>query len=366
MSSSFGKELKIALFGESHGTAIGCVIDGLPPKIKLDLKLIEKRMLQRKPGQSKLTTPRAESDLYEILSGVFEGKTTGGPLCIQIRNADRRSEDYEELKKVFRPGHADFVGYVKSMGAYDPRGGGHFSARLTAPLVFAGAIAEQVLWSKGIKIAGQIKSIGQVTGRSLSDFSHFDETLAELDNQPYNIFSENLAAMMAEVEKVREIGDSVGAVVETSVFGLPVGLGSPFFDTVEGKLAHALFAIPAVKGVEFGDGFNFAYKKGSEVIDAFVLDHQGNVQTNANHNGGINGGITNGMPLLFKCVFKPTASIGIEQETLNFNTREMTNLNIKGRHDPCVAMRAVPIVKAMTALVLLDLLIENQGVTINE
>ncbi|MDH8677947.1 chorismate synthase [Fusibacter bizertensis] len=365
MSSSFGKELKISLFGESHGTAIGCVIDGLPPKIKLDLKLIEKRMLQRKPGQSKMTTPRAETDQFEILSGIFEGKTTGGPLCIQIRNADRQSDDYEELKKVFRPGHADYVGYVKSMGAYDPRGGGHFSARLTAPLVFAGAIAEQILAEKGIKIVGHIKSIGQVNGKSLSEFAHFDEELADLDNQIYNIFPEELEAMLAEVDEARIAGDSVGASVEVSVYGLPVGLGSPFFDTVEGKLAHALFAIPAVKGVEFGDGFTFAHKRGSEVIDAFVLDHQGNVQTNANHNGGINGGITNGMPLLFKCGFKPTASISMTQETLNFNTKEMTNLKVKGRHDPCVAMRAVPIVKAMAAIVLLDLLIENLGVGIN-
>ncbi len=366
MSSNLGKALKVSLFGESHGTAIGCVIDGLPPNIKIDLKLIEKRMQQRKPGQSKLTTPRAESDQYEILSGVFEGKTTGSPLCIQIRNADRRSEDYDEMKKVFRPGHADFVGYVKSMGAYDPRGGGHFSARLTAPLVFAGAVAEQVLLTKGIKIAGHIKSIGSKTGKSLSDFMHFDEKLSELDHLPYNIFEEDLEAMLSEVELARQAEDSIGATIELSVFGLPVGLGSPFFDTVEGKLAYALFAVPAVKGVEFGDGFEFSHKRGSEVIDAFVLDHQGNVQTNANHNGGINGGITNGMPLLFRCAFKPTASIAMSQETLNFATKEMTNLNIKGRHDPCVAMRAVPVVKAMTALVLLDLLIENLGVGINE
>lgn len=366
MSSNLGKQLKLSLFGESHGSAVGCVIDGLPSNIKLDLELIEKRLKQRRPGQSALTTSRNEQDRFEIISGVYDGKTTGTPLCVQFVNSDRKSADYDLHKKVFRPGHADFTGYIKYSGANDPRGGGHFSARLTAPIVFAGAIAEQILCSKGIKIAGHVASIGNMKSKSLSAFSNYDETLEALDDAPYNIFESHYAQLTSEVEAAKNTGDSVGAMVELAVFGLPVGLGAPFFDTVESQLSYALFAIPAVKGVSFGDGFDFAKKKGSEVIDAFVLDHQGHVKTNANHNGGINGGITNGMPLLLKCAFKPTSSIMMTQETLNFENSEMTPLEIAGRHDPCVALRAVPIVKAIVAFIVLDMMITEQGGHFND
>ncbi len=361
MSSSIGKQMVISLFGESHGSAVGCVIDGLPPNIKLDLALIEHRLMQRRPGQSALTTSRHEQDRFEIVSGVYDGKTTGTPLCVQFQNSDKKSEDYEANKKIFRPGHADYTGFVKSHGAADPRGGGHFSARLTAPLVFAGAIAEQILTTHGINIAGHIFSIGEAKSKTLSVHSHFDAELEALDALPYNIFQASSAPLLAEVEAAKNAGDSVGATIEIAVFGLPLGLGAPFFDTVESQLSYAVFGIPAVKGVSFGDGFDFSKKRGSEVIDAFVLDHQGNIKTNANHNGGINGGLTNGMPLLFKCVFKPTASISLSQETLDFEKSEMTELNIKGRHDPCVALRAVPIVKAVTAIVLLDMMLKEHG-----
>ncbi len=361
MSSSIGKQMVISLFGESHGSAVGCVIDGLPPNIKLDVAMIEHRLMQRRPGQSALTTGRQEQDRFEIVSGVYDGKTTGTPLCVQFQNADKKSEDYDVHKKVFRPGHADYTGFIKSQGASDPRGGGHFSARLTAPLVFAGAIAEQILSSRGIKIAGHIASIGIASSKTLSVFSHYDEELEALNLAPYNIFESHSASLIAEVEAAKKAGDSVGATIEVAVFGLPVGLGAPFFDTVESQLSYAVFGIPAVKGVSFGDGFDFSKKRGSEVIDAFVLDHQGNIKTNANHNGGINGGLTNGMPLLFKCVFKPTSSIPLSQETLDFEKSEMTKLEITGRHDPCVALRAVPIVKAVTAIVLLDMMLKEQG-----
>lgn len=361
MSSNMGKIVKVTLFGESHGPAVGVVIEGLAPNVKLDLERIEKRLRQRRPGQSDLTTGRNEQDRFEILSGAYDGKTSGTPLTAIFPNTDRKSEDYEVTKKVFRPGHADYTGYVKSAGANDPRGGGHFSARLTAPLVFAGAIAEQLLEEKGIKIAGHISRIGKAQSGRLSEFSSYNEILEALDDAPYNIMANHVKALLAEVEAVRDEKDSVGATVEVAVFGLPIGLGSPFFDTVESRLSYGIFSIPAVKGVSFGDGFDFAKKKGSEVIDAFVMDHQGHVKTNANHNGGINGGITNGMPLLMTCVFKPTASIGKPQETLDFDAGKKTLLEIKGRHDPCVALRAVPIVKAVTALVILDLLMVEYG-----
>ncbi len=351
----------ISLFGESHGSAVGCVIDGLPPNIKLNVALIEHRLMQRRPGQSALTSGRQEQDRFEIVSGVYDGKTTGTPLCVQFQNSDTKPEDYEAQKKVFRPGHADYTGSVKSQGASDPRGGGHFSARLTAPLVFAGAIAEQILASHGIKIAGHISSIGNIKSKTLSAYSHYDAELEALDAEPYNIFKACSTSLLAEVQAAKESGDSVGATIEIAVFGLPVGLGAPFFDTVESQLSYAVFGIPAVKGVSFGDGFDFSKKRGSEVIDAFVLDHQGNIKTNANHNGGINGGITNGMPLLFKCVFKPTASIPQSQETLDFDKQEMTKLTITGRHDPCVALRAVPIVKAVTSIIILDMMLKEQG-----
>ena len=308
-----------------------------------------------------MTTGRQEQDRFEIVSGVYDGRTTGTPLCVQFQNADKKSEDYDAHKKVFRPGHADYTGYIKSQGAYDPRGGGHFSARLTAPLVFAGAIAEQILATHGIKIAGHIASIGKVKSKTLSAHSHYDAELEALDMAPYNIFEAHSKPLLAEVEAAKNAGDSIGATVEIAVFGLPVGLGAPFFDTVESQISYAVFGIPAVKGVSFGDGFDFSNRRGSEVIDAFVMDHQGNIKTNANHNGGINGGITNGMPVLFTCVFKPTASISLSQETLDFEKSEMTTLEITGRHDPCVALRAVPIVKAVTAVVLLDMLLKEQG-----
>lgn len=361
MSSSLGSQFKVTLFGESHGPAVGSVIDGLPAGVKLDLEWIEKRLAQRKPGQSELTTGRNEPDRFEIISGVYDGHTTGAPLCVQFLNTDKKSEDYAPFKHVFRPGHADYTAYIKYLGANDPRGGGHFSARLTAPLVFAGAIAEQLLSVHGIKLAGHILSIGTSKGKSLNAFSHYDEALEALDDLSHNIFSAHQEAHLKEVKLAKDAGDSVGAVVEVAVFGLPVGLGAPFFDTVEGQLAHALFAVPAVKGIGFGDGFDFARKRGSEVVDAFVMDHQGQIKTHANHNGGINGGLTNGMPLLLTCAFKPTASIRQTQETLDFKTKEMTTLEVKGRHDPCVALRAVPVVKAVTACVLLDLLLHENG-----
>ena len=361
MSSSLGKNVKVTLFGESHGIAVGCIIDGLPSNVQIDFEKVDQCLNKRRPGQNALTTGRNEKDQYEILSGVYQGKTTGTPLCVEFKNTDKRSEDYEVHKSIWRPGHADYTGYMKYKGANDPRGGGHFSARLTAPLVFAGAIAEQILNRHHVQIAGQIRQIGKIKSPSLSAFTFYNEELEALEKAPFNIFESSLEAMLAEVEAVKSVQDSIGAKVEIAVFGMPVGIGAPFFDTVESQLSYALFAIPAVKGVSFGDGFDFVEKKGSEVIDAFIMDHQGVVKTNSNHNGGINGGITNGMPLIFDCVFKPTASIGIEQETLDASTEKMAKLEIKGRHDPCVALRAVPVVKAVTALVLLDLLMSEEG-----
>lgn len=361
MASSFGNHLKVTLFGESHGFAVGCVIEGLPPNVLLDMAWIDQCLEKRRPGRNQWTTARSETDSYEILSGIYQEKTTGTPLCVIFQNRDEKSSDYEQHKHIWRPGHADYTGYVKSHGANDPRGGGHFSARLTAPLVFAGAIAEFLLYKRNIHLVGHIKKVGDVHAPSLHHFALYDETLEVLNQMHIPMFDSVKEQMLQIVSEARDASDSVGAQIEMGVYNIPVGLGAPFFDTVESRLSYGLFAIPALKGVSFGDGFDFASKKGSEVVDAFILDHQGSVKTNANHNGGINGGITNGMPILFDCVFKPTASIGIEQETLDAETDEMTCLKITGRHDPCVALRAVPIVKAVTALVLLDLLIEEEG-----
>ncbi|MBR3893783.1 MAG: chorismate synthase [Clostridia bacterium] len=355
MKNTFGQSVAVTLFGESHGSEIGAVLDGLAPGIRIDEDFIRHRLSLRRPF-GKISTARVEPDEFRIVSGVFEGKTTGTPLCILIPNTNTRSSDYS--KEIPRPGHADYTAECKYHGCQDPRGGGHFSGRLTAALVAAGAIADSVLRECGIRIGTHISRLAGILDRP---FDCLDADIAALSDLVFPVLSQSASeAMKREIELAAKDGDSVGGVLETAVTGLPTGVGEPWFDTVEGILAHALFSIPAVKGVEFGAGFDFASMRGSEANDAFRMAN-GEVVTVTNHNGGINGGITNGMPILFRCAVKPTPSIFLQQDSVNLETRQNTALSIKGRHDPAVIHRARVVVDSVTALVLCDLLAGRFG-----
>ena len=357
MKNTFGNQITITLFGESHGPQIGAVVDGLAPGMDVDLDFVRKQLELRKP-HGKISTQRVEADEPKIVSGVFEGKTTGTPLCILFENSNTKSKDYSKTKDLMRPGHADFTAIEKYHGFADYRGGGHFSGRLTTPLVAVGAILIQALQKKGIYIGSHIQKCGPI------EEQRFTDCLEEINKVNELIFpvlnEEKGKEMYAYIEKAAAEGDSVGGVLETVVLGVPAGVGEPWFDSVESMLAHGLFSIPAVKGVEFGKGFGFADLKGSEANDAFeVVDRT--VVTKTNHNGGINGGITNGMPLRFQTVIKPTPSIYKEQDTVNMGTMENTKLQIEGRHDPAIIHRARVVVDSMTAIVLADLLTTRFG-----
>lgn len=332
MKNTIGNSLSVTLFGESHGKAIGAVLDGMPSGIKVDEEYIASQLTRRRPKDA-LSTPRQEKDEYSILSGVFEGHTTGTPICITIPNADTHSSDYGEMQYKMRPSHADFTANCRYNGFQDYRGGGHFSGRITAALVAAGALVLPALNKKGIYISTNIKSIA-------------GETKEE-------IWKEKILAAKAD-------GDSVGGVLETLVTGIPAGVGEPWFDTVEGVLSHAIFSIPAVKGIEFGLGFGFADKLGSEVNDQMYIDGD-TVKCYTNNNGGVLGGITNGMPIVFRAVIKPTPTIGKEQKTVDINTMSDTTIVARGRHDPCIVHRAAVVVESVTALVIADMLTSKFG-----
>ncbi|MDD6794287.1 MAG: chorismate synthase [Clostridiaceae bacterium] len=356
MSGVWGNNLKVSIFGESHGNAIGITIDGLPAGVQIDLNEIDIEMKRRAPGRNKLSTARKESDIPEILSGFFEGKTTGTPLCAIIRNSDTRSKDYGKLKDLMRPGHADYTGFVKYNGFNDYRGGGHFSGRITAPLVFAGSIAKQILRKEGIEIGAHIKSVKGVKDSSFNYVDISKEELVDLRNKELPIINDSVKEeMIKTILNARKVGDSVGGIIECAAIGISAGYGDPFFDSVESKLSHILFSVPAVKGVEFGLGFEMAEKYGSENNDSYYYE-DGNVKTSTNNNGGILGGITNGMPIVFKVVIKPTPSISKEQNTINIKEKKNETLIIEGRHDPCIVQRAVPVIEAVTAIALLDLI----------
>lgn len=357
MKNTFGNNITITLFGESHGPQIGAVVDGLAPGMDIDLDFIRKQLELRKP-HGRISTARVEADEPKIVSGVFEGKTTGTPLCILFENSNTKSKDYAKTKDLMRPGHADFTATQKYHGFADYRGGGHFSGRLTTPLVAVGAILIQALQKKGIYIGSHIASCGPIKDRSFVDYV---EDIAKVNELVFSVLDEQVAEEMQRyIEQIAAEGDSVGGVLETVVTGMPSGVGEPWFDSVESMLAHGLFSIPAVKGVEFGKGFGFAQLKGSEANDAFEMK-EGQVVTKTNHNGGINGGITNGMPIRFRTVVKPTPSIYKEQETVNLETMENTTLQIEGRHDPAIIHRARVVVDSMTAIVLADLLVTRYG-----
>lgn len=360
MSGVWGKNIKLSIFGESHGAALGITIDGLPSGVELDLEYIKKEMKRRAPGNSALSTPRKEGDVFEILSGFFNGRTTGTPLCAIIRNSNQHSKDYTQLKYNVRPSHADYTGYVKYKGFNDYRGGGHFSGRITAPLVFAGAVAKQLLKEKGITIGSHIKSIGSIEDDAFDNIEISAASLEELFSEDFPVLNkEVLPEMTGEILEAKKALDSVGGVIETAVINIPAGIGSPFFDSLESELAHIIFSIPAVKGLEFGSGFDITKLKGSEANDEFYSDG-GSIKTRTNNNGGILGGITSGMPVVFKTAFKPTPSIARRQRTVDIETLENVDLEIHGRHDPCIVPRAVPVVEAAAALAVLDLIYDEK------
>ncbi len=357
MKNTFGNNISITLFGESHGEAIGAVIDGLPAGIVVDKDFIAHQLDLRRPI-GKISTPRKEKDQFKILSGVFDGKTTGTALCITIPNENTQSEAYGKNYGKARPGHADFTAFLKYNGNEDYRGGGHFSGRVTAGLVAVGAICLNALKNKNILIGTHIK---KCAGIEDVRFDNINEEIKLLSYKAFAVIDDAKGEeMVKRIESASAAGDSVGGVLETVVVGLPTGVGEPWFDSVEGMLSHALFSIPAIKGVEFGAGFSCADMLGSEMNDSFKYEDE-KVVTKTNNNGGINGGITNGMPIVFSCAVKPTPSIAKKQETIDFINKENTTLETTGRHDPCIVHRARVVVDSITAITLCDLLSQKFG-----
>lgn len=356
MSSVLGERIKLSVFGESHGEAIGCVIDGLPSGIKLDFDQIQKEMDKRAPGRDRSSTTRKEADAPHILSGVLNGTTTGAPLAMIIENTNTRSGDYSSLDIIPRPGHSDYPAYVKYGGFNDIRGGGHFSGRLTAPVVFAGAVAKQILKKKGVTVGAHILQIGTVCDKAFDKNDISAEMLEELSSDFFaTISTEKEIEMRAAIENARLQGDSVGGMIECAAVGVPVGTGSNMFSTLESRLSYALFGIPAVKGVQFGAGFDFAQMKGSEANDEYEI-RDGSVHLRSNNNGGVLGGMASGAPVVFSVAVKPTASISVVQNSVNLKTLQNEKLTVKGRHDPCIVPRAVAVVESVCAFTLLDMM----------
>ncbi len=361
MGSTWGSSIKISIFGESHGAGAGVVIDGYPPGVEYDAEFISRDMERRAPGRNKQSTSRKEPDVPKILSGILGSKTTGAPVCAFIENKNQHSSDYSGLADTPRPGHADYTGMIRYKGFNDPRGGGHFSGRLTAPLVFAGAMCKLWLRSQDVTVGSHIQSVAQVQDTPFDPVSVGKYELEALRAMDYPVKDpEALKEMLSVIEDARLNMDSVGGVIECAATGLPAGLGNPMFDTVESRIASILFGVPAVKGVEFGAGFSFASLRGSEANDAFCL-RENKVKTETNNNGGVLGGITNSMPVIVRACIKPTPSIGSKQDTLNLRTKETEPLSIKGRHDPCIVTRAAPVIEAAVAIAAADILREANG-----
>ena len=361
MSSEFGNILRVSVFGQSHGKAIGVNIDGLPAGEPIDLEELNAFLDRRKPGKSPLSTARKESDTPVFLSGLENGVTCGFPLCAIIENSDQHSSDYSELADKPRPSHADYTARVKWGGHADMRGGGHFSGRLTAPLCIAGGIAKQILARRGIFVGAHLAAVGTENDAPFPLYPTA-ELFDAIAAKPFPVVDDGAGdRMQALILEARQDLDSVGGIIECAAIGLPAGLGDPMFGGVENRLAAALFGIPAVKGVEFGLGFGSSRLRGSENNDPFTVEN-GTVVTASNRAGGILGGITTGMPVTLRTAIKPTPSISRPQQTVRLSAMESTELVIRGRHDPCIAHRAVPVVEAVTATVLLDLLLEgNHG-----
>ncbi len=350
--NTWGSKLKVSIFGESHGIGIGVILDGIPSGLTLDTDFINREMSRRAPGRDKLSTPRKEADEVEILSGVVDGKTTGTPICGIIRNTNTRSHDY--TPNLLRPGHADFTGFQKYGETHDFRGGGHFSGRITAPLVFAGAIAKLALAKEGITVGSHIKSIHGVSEASFLDCDLTPQKLQSISAKAFPVMCDEIGEkMQKEILDAAADKNSVGGILECAVLGIKPGFGSPFFASVESLISSMMFSIPAVKGIEFGRGFDFCNLTGIEANDPFETDGK-EIYTTTNNNGGINGGITNGMPVIFSLAIKPTPSIAKEQKTVDTDKMENTTIEIKGRHDPCIVQRAAVVAECAAALAILE------------
>lgn len=360
MSSEFGNVLRVSVFGQSHGEAVGVLMDGLPAGETVDLAELQTFLKRRRAKPDGLSTARTESDTPRFLSGLQDGRTCGFPLCAVLENRNQRPRDYAALDDMPRPGHADYTAFVKWRGLADMRGGGHFSGRLTAPLCVAGGIAKQILARRGVYVGAHLRRVGGVSDAPFPVLPT-PELLARVAAKPFPVLDDDAGEQMQQaILKARTELDSVGGVVECAAVGFPAGMGGAMFGGLESRLAFALFGIPAVKGVEFGEGFHAAELRGSENNDPFTVCN-GTVVTETNHSGGILGGISDGMPLVLRAAFKPTPSVGKQQNTVNLSTMKPAVLTVSGRHDPCVAHRAVPVVEAVTACVLLDALLESGG-----
>lgn len=357
MKNTFGDSVSITVFGESHGASVGAVLDGIAPGIAVDPDYIAHRLDLRRPSGA-ISTARREADEFTIESGVYRGFTTGTPICIMMKNTDVRSSDYDMLDGIARPSHADYSGYCKYHGYEDARGGGHFSGRLTAPIVAVGAIALDALKGKGIYIGTHLSECAGVKDRAFADFA---DDIGMLEDLYFPVLSDDAGEKMrTEIMLAKADGDSVGGVLETAVIGLPAGVGEPFFDSLESKISHAMFSIGGVKGIEFGDGFALAAMRGSEANDTMHMEN-GAVVTDKNSSGGINGGLSNGMPVVFRVAVKPTPSIAVEQDTVNYKTGENTTVLTPGRHDPCIAHRARAVVDSLAAIAICDALALRYG-----
>lgn len=357
MKNTYGNSLTVTLFGESHGEAIGAVIDGLAPGIPVDREYIDKKLAQRRP-KGKISTARVEADNYAIVSGVFNGYTTGTPLAIIIPNENTKSKDYSKYKDVLRPGHADYTAECKYHGFADYRGGGHFSGRITAALVASGAVIMSALKAKGIHIGTHISRLHGISDRN---FENLAADIQTLEGKAFPTLSQDSEdRMRLEIESAAKMGDSVGGILESAVIGVPAGVGEPWFDSMESMLSHILFSIGGIKGVEFGDGFGFEELFGSEANDPFTVE-DGKITTKTNRNGGINGGITNGMPIILRCAVKPTPSIYKEQSTVNLSNMSEVLHVIEGRHDPAIIHRAKAVVDAAIAIAVADMLTVRFG-----
>ncbi len=357
MKNTFGNSLKITLFGESHGEYIGCVLDGLSSGLDVDEEYIKKRLYLRRPA-GKYTTKRIEPDNFKIVSGVYKNKTTGTPLCILIPNEDTVSSDYGETGFIPRPSHSDYTSFLKYNGFNDPNGGGHSSGRLTSALVAASGIILPVLEKNNITVCSHIEQIGSISDRR---FKNINEDILLLKDKSFPVFSDEIKRKMEEeTEKAQTDSDSIGGITETVITGLPGGLGEPWFDGLESVISHAVFSVPAIKGIEFGGGFSLSLKKGSEANDCMKYEN-GEICFLSNNGGGIDGGISNGNTVLFRCAVKPTPTIFKEQKTVNLKTKENTVLKSAGRHDPCIALRISPVIDSVTSLCIYDMLSQKYG-----
>lgn len=356
MSSLFGENLKLSVFGQSHAPAIGMNLDGIPAGLPVDMEVLGAFLARRAPGQNPFSTPRKEADKPEFLCGIADGFTCGAPITAIIRNTNTRSSDYDNLRDCPRPGHADYTAQVKYGGFQDPAGGGHFSGRLTAPICIAGGLCIQWLAGKGIRVGAHIASIA---GISDTPFDMVNPRIDDVGKKLPVISEEAGEAMEKAILEAKSVGDSVGGVIECAITGLPAGLGDPMFSGVENRISGIVFGIPAVKGLEFGMGFSLAQMRGSRSNDPFLLSN-GEVRTQTNHCGGILGGITDGMPLVFRAAVKPTPSIAIPQHSVSLSRKEEQELIVKGRHDPCIVTRAVPVVEAAAAIAVMDMLLGSQ------